>query len=515
MSKRPPAYRIAAIVGLTLGSLLFSLAVWLDNEYDNVSIDQFLYQMKTPAAGADMTLTFYAVAKVGSLCILLLTLGMVLYYFCAGCFEKYFPQNRRYQRFCKTAFCRFITKSALPISLTLTVLASCFFAVKLKIPDYVQAMTDKSDFIEAHYANPDEVKLTFPDQKRNLIYIFLESMESTFAAPVEGTAITDNFIPELTALANEHIHFSADESIGGAYSYAGTTWTAAAMVAHTAGVPIQVPLSANAYSEEGYMSGAVSIGELLAREGYNQMLLLGSDAEFAARDAYFTEHGGYTILDINALKAQGRLPEDYREWWGFEDEKLFAFAKEELTRLAAEDKPFNFTMLTADTHFPNGYTCTQCQTEYDEPYPNVLRCSSRQVTAFVDWIKAQPFYANTTVVIVGDHRTMDPDFFEGDAENVPRTVYNCILNAAVSPATERRAFGTFDLYPTTLAAMGVAIEDDRLGLGTNLFSAAPTLTETYGFEILDAELQKHSDFYREMILEMDNTIFTTTLFTNP
>ncbi len=502
MNHRPTAYRVAAIMGLLLASLLFSLAVWLDNEYDNVSIDQFLYQMKTPAAGADMTLTFYAVAKVGSLCILLLTLGLLLYYFCAGCFSAKLKNSARYHQFCKTAFCRFITKGALPLSLTLTVLASAFFAVKLKVPDYVQAMTNESDFIEEHYVDPERVTLTFPDEKRNLIYIFLESMESTFAAPREGTAITDNYIPELTALAAENIHFSATDSLGGAYSYAGTTWTAAAMVAHTAGVPIQVPLGADSYSSEAYMSGAVSIGELLAREGYNQVLLLGSDAEFAARDAYFTEHGGYTILDINTLKAQGRLPQDYREWWGFEDEKLFAFAKEELTRLAAEGKPFNFTMLTADTHFPDGYTCRLCREEYDTSYPNVLRCSSRQVAEMIRWIQAQPFYNNTTVVIVGDHRTMDPDFFDG-ADDTPRTVYNCILNAAVTPQNERREFGTFDLFPTTLAAMGVTVDGDRLGLGTNLFSATPTLTETYGFDTLDAELQNHSAFYREHILMMD------------
>ncbi len=503
MTKKPTAVRVAAAVGLLIGSLLFSLAVWLDNEYDNVSIDQFLYQMKTPAAGADLTLTFYAVFKVGALCILLTALGLLIHSFCAGRFSRYFKKAEGYLRFCENRFCRFITEKALPIALALTVFAAGFFAVKLKVPDYVSAMTQESDFIEAHYVDPANAAITFPKEKRNLIYIFLESMESTFATPTNGTAIIDNYIPELTALAKDNIHFSAADTLGGAYSYAGTTWTAAAMVAHTAGVPIQVPLTADTYGgDNAYMPGLVSIGELLAREGYRQTLLLGSDAEFAARDAYFTEHGGYTILDIDALKVQGRLPEDYREWWGFEDEKLFAFAKEELVRLAQTGEPFNFTMLTADTHFPDGYSCKLCRNEYEEPYPNVLRCSSRQVTAFVEWIKEQPFYANTTVILVGDHRTMDPDFFGEEAENAPRTVYNCILNAAVSPASRTREFGTFDMFPTTLAAMGVTIEGERLGLGTNLFADIPTLTEQYGFEALDAELQKHSAFYNGTILGM-------------
>jgi phosphoglycerol transferase len=58
-----------------------------------------------------------------------------------------------------------------------------------------------------------------------------------------------------------------------------------------------------------------------------------------------------------------------------------------------------------------------------------------------------------------------------------------------------REFGTFDMFPTTLAAMGATIEGNRLGLGTNLFSTEKTLTEIYGFERLDEELSLRSDFY--------------------
>jgi phosphoglycerol transferase len=56
------------------------------------------------------------------------------------------------------------------------------------------------------------------------------------------------------------------------------------------------------------------------------------------------------------------------------------------------------------------------------------------------------------------------------------------------------------MFPTTLAALGVQIEGDRLGLGTNLFSAKQTLCEMYGFEALDWELQKRSEFYNTRFL---------------
>ena len=167
-----------------------------------------------------------------------------------------------------------------------------------------------------------------------------------------------------------------------------------------------------------------------------------------------------------------------------------------MTRLASTGKPFNFTTLTADTHFPDGYECRLCEDKYENQYANVLACSSKQVYEFINWCKEQPFYENTTIVLSGDHLTMDPEFLEGIDENYVRTTYNCIINSAIEPKSEtNREFGTFDMFPTTLAALGATIEGERLGLGTNLFSAEQTLTEKYGFDKLEEELSKRSDFY--------------------
>ena len=45
------------------------------------------------------------------------------------------------------------------------------------------------------------------------------------------------------------------------------------------------------------------------------------------------------------------------------------------------------------------------------------------------------------------------------------------INSAVNPVNNmKRTYTTMDNFPTTLAAMGVKIEGNRLGLGTNLFS---------------------------------------------
>ena len=94
-----------------------------------------------------------------------------------------------------------------------------------------------------------------------------------------------------------------------------------------------------------------------------------------------------------------------------------------ILEMAAEEEPFNFTMLTADTHFEDGYLCHLCQDEFDDQYANVMACSSSQVYAFVEWLKQQPFYEDTTIIISGDHLTMDSDFCKSIDTDYVRTNY--------------------------------------------------------------------------------------------
>ena len=73
--------------------------------------------------------------------------------------------------------------------------------------------------VEDNYVDPARVNITFPEQKRNLIYLYLESMESTYADKASGGAFDKNYIPELTQLATDNISFSNSELLGGGQSY--------------------------------------------------------------------------------------------------------------------------------------------------------------------------------------------------------------------------------------------------------------------------------------------------------
>ena len=272
------------------------------------------------------------------------------------------------------------------------------------------------------------------------------------------------------------------------------------MSAQTAGVPLKLSIDNNALGEYStFLGGAYSIGEVLQQNDYHNFLLLGSDAKFGGRKNLFEQHGNYEIWDFESAMAENRVTE--KIWWGYTDDLLFEIAKEKILDLSKQDEPFNFTMLTADTHFPDGYQCEDCPNKWDEQYKDVISCSSKKVGEFIKWIQKQDFYDNTTIVIAGDHLTMQSNFFELEEEqDYQKKVVNVIINPAVEPENTNRAYSTMDLYPTTLAALGVNIEGNRLALGTNLFSDEETLIEKYGLEYINNELMKTSKFYDSHIL---------------
>lgn len=367
--------------------------------------------------------------------------------------------------------------------------------------DYLIKQNQSSHLFEDYYINPDEVKITFPEEKQNLIYIYLESMESSYSTSMINDEEV-NLIPNLEEIAQTNLNFSNTENLGGAYNLNGTEWTIAAIVAQTAGIPLKLAINGNTYDHyPSFLPGVTSLGDILESEGYNQYFLIGSMASFAGRDIYFTEHGDYELLDYNWAKEQEKINEDYYVFWGYEDNKLFEFAKEQLLEISQNDEPFNFTMLTVDTHALDGYLDETCEATYDYTYANVISCSDSMISEFVEWIEEQDFYENTTIILTGDHITMQSDIADYLIDDT-RTIYNAFINAQTTPKNStNRIFNPTDMFPTTLAALGITIEGNRLGLGTNLFSNAKTLSEELGLDYLNEEISKNSDYYNKYFLK--------------
>jgi phosphoglycerol transferase len=483
--------RILCGMGTILAVLLSGLAFviyfgvqWMFDTWNNLTMDELVFHLTAPLEGTNEEMVWQFLDVCVAPAALVLILVVIL-----------FIVSRKRKRY------YVIMGTGIIVPLIMSCRSVYGAWDQLDAGDYVKNQGTYSTFIDDYYVNPKDVEIVFPQQKRNLIYIFLESMETTFADQDNGGAFRKNVIPELTELAQEYEDFSGESTgLNGGYSMPGTTWTVGAMFAHTSGLPLNISISNNYMdTQDSFFSGIATLGDILDEEGYSQTLLIGSEAKFGGRELYFTEHGRFDIEDYVYALEEEMLPEDYRVWWGYEDQKLFRFAKDKLKELADQEEPFNLTILTADTHFEDGYLCERCPERYKDNYSNVMACSSSQVNEFIEWVKKQDFYEDTAIVLVGDHPTMDSDFCKDVDSGYIRKVYTSFINSAVEVQNDtNRNYTTFDMFPTALAAMGAEIEGDRLGLGTNLFSTVQTLTERVGIETEKKELEKKSKLMEEI-----------------
>ena len=494
--------------------LTFSLS-WGARNFGNIGLNEIIFTLNMPLkeASQDFVADYFHRAFFPSLGIWAVELLFALYPFKI---RYYFRISLKGKRDFKWR----ILPLAAPLPIFLLVfcvwISGLVFAAdrQFGVFSYVKSQMANSTFIEEEYVNPTDVQIRFPEKKNNLICIYVESLESSMQDKENGGIFDINYIPELTQIAKDNVSFSQSDLIEGAAVAPASGWTIAGLVAETAGLPLKLfeynggkGGADNVMRKYQYfLPGAVTLGEILEKEGYSNSIMFGSKGKFGGRSTYFEQHGNYEVWDYFSAIEEGKIDEDYYENWGFEDEKLYAFAKEKLLELAEKNQPFHFSMLTADAHTPNGYLCSQCPSIYEQQYANVLVCESRQLSAFVEWISQQSFYQDTTIVICGDHCSMVKNFFGEyayDKHNgeVTRKVYNAFIQPLAKPQQEKnRLFTTMDIFPTVVAALGGEIEGNRLGLGTNLFSKEETLAEKYGYEYLFEELNKKSRFYDKTIL---------------
>lgn len=485
----------AGTLFLAVAFFLYNAVEWYADTYGLIGFDAILYTLTADLGGVDSNLIVSFVKSAVPDTIMTTAICSFFLYF--RCDRKLVLALRSKRSVRLYPFTRKVS-AILAAVIGVTALAAA--AEKSELTKFIYYIGNPSTLYEEEYYDPAETEVTFPEEKRNLIYIYLESMETSFFSEEEEGALGYDVIPELRQLAEENINFSQNAQVGGFEAAPGATWTIGALVGQTAGIPMKTPLGVdkNEYGSDGnFLPGITGLTDILADNGYYQAAMFGSDASFGGRLQYYRGHGVDKVYDLYSAMEDGIVEDGYHNgFWGMEDLYLYEYAKQALTEMAAGEEPFAFTLLTVDTHHVDGYICELCGSDYVQQYENVFRCASKQLVEFVAWLQQQTFYENTTVIIAGDHPSMDGAYAARNFGSYERKVYNCFINAAAETEnTKNRQFSTFDMFPSTLAAMGCTIKGDRLGLGTNLFSDQPTLVETMGLEKFKEEVSRYSDYY--------------------
>lgn len=443
------------IILIFISILLIVSTFWATNTFDNLTFNQIIFHIFVPNKGTNLGVIIDYIIK----CIpLILLLTLILYHLLK-------KSNNIY----------------LYVILILSIVL-CFYS--LGIFKYVFNQFVYSTFLNDNYINPENIEIKFPDKKRNLIYIFLESMEYTYNEY--------NILDDINKLND--ITFFNDSK--GAYVLGSATFTTSAMVSHHSGIPIYGNFDKYTFDiNNNFLANMTNLGDILDKNSYNNYLMVGSDSLFGGRYNYFKTHGNYEIWDLNNAIYEGYMTSDDVVFWGFSDKELFKYAKDKLNNI--KEHPFNLTLLTVNTHNPNGYIDDSCNIKNDDIYAKSILCSNSYLKDFIEWVQNSEFYSNTTIVLAGDHLTMNTSLLKKLPKEYDRTVYFTIINSPLE-YNANRLFTTYDIFPTTLASLNVKIEGNRLGLGTNLYSDTKTLLEIYGIEYMNKELFKKSTFYPKL-----------------
>ena len=480
-----------------LGWMMFSSANWVIRKFGKVTYEQIMFHLNMPFASERKMVISYLQNTILTGFLILIGLFLLFY-------PRYPKCLRFINSFRKTVF-------SYRFSLSLLWLFFCigWFCVRMNVKDmlfYSQYKLETSNFYESFYSKPENAKLTYPKNKKNLILIFAESFESSYAQTPAHNYFGKNLIPGLTDLAKSHTNFSHDTDIGGSFQIDGTQWTQAGLLAQTCGIPIQLPIS-NAnwfHPANGFFPKAYCLYDILKQQGYQETFLIGSAGSFASMDKFIESHGQQKLLDVNYIADKEGIATSFKNTTKIPDKKLFQYAKEELLKLGNESHPFVFTVMTLDSHYgTHHFEESECTYQFGKKknIENVISCADHQITQFIEWIKQQTFYKDSVVVIVGDHLAMNNRF----TENMDRKPINIFINSPrKTKHSKNRIFTPFDIYPTIIESMGIDIEGHRLGLGTSLYSDVPTLTEEkMTVQEMDVDVRKKSKLYDYLLYGKD------------
>ena len=452
-----------------LSTLCLSSMLWLEQKFGNTNIETILFHYQHSLVGTPVKYyVSYAKRLAVSLSISLAFTGIIYY---------------TAVRTAKASFLR-LTNSFLLVLLFFSIGLTI---VRLDVTSYILGSFKKNTFIEDNYIAVGETAL-FPENKRNVIILVLESMEKTFSN-------TNMFEPPLTPYLHKLTQNNPSCTL---WVEKNMTWTTAGLTALFMGVPLYVPIN-NSYNPDdaSFLPGAESILKIFDDNGYSTTYIAGSDVRFASINNIFTTHvRSPKIYEKLFFMGEG-ISLDWR--WGIKDFDLYRRAKEIISDTAVQDEPFLIVLQTIDTH-----NTAKAFGHHPEPYGDsrdAFVAADFMVEDFIYWLSKQPFYKNTTVLIVGDHLYMDSNLGSvdlGERFEQHRSIYNVLLNAVniENSAIAQREALMVDMGPSLLEAIGVTLPNQGLALGRSVFNhATPTLVEHYGRKQLTENLSGFSEFY--------------------
>ena len=191
----------AACVIFSVSSILWGVSIWLGMTF-NINFQEILYTMTSPLVGTDPGVVLKCLRAclphicLAALFILTAAVIVMLQRRITATLTVQFRGKRR-----QTDLFRLARRAMGVISILALFWAFRALYVNLKVGEYIALRRNPTTIYEDRYVDPAKAAVTAPEQKKNLIHIYLESMETSYASEdVGGRQPEHNYIPNLTAL---------------------------------------------------------------------------------------------------------------------------------------------------------------------------------------------------------------------------------------------------------------------------------------------------------------------------
>lgn len=337
---------------------------------------------------------------------------------------------------------------------------------QIRIIPYYYYQNTTGTLYEKYYKAPVITAADFPVQKRNLLLLYLESVENNFA---DASLYGKNLLPRLSETARNNPRFD-----GYNFLY-GTNYTKAALVAGHCGIPYRSP-TPTMETVNSHLKNIRCLSDILADNGYETWFAKSADHSFAYTDIFYQLHSYRNIIDRTVLTAgmsPAEIEKNKSSYNGLSDKLLL----NHISALFSTQKvrePFLMTVFTVDTHAPGTVLPYNCPKIFGDIRDNIL-CTDNNVAEFITEFQKTPYWQNTTVVIVGDH-PMFKALQTQQRKKYRRGIYNVFLNLPDGLSyNPRKEFTALDLAPTYLELLGIKLPEHAFGLGRSLFSDVPSL----------------------------------------
>lgn len=398
-----------------------------------------------------------------------------------------FPEIKTYLKVAAAAYVLlllFLDNSKL---LKLSALCTAYIIYAIGYIPHLYYNNTKTTLYEEHYATPEITAADFPAQKRNLLVIYLESVEKNFAKP---ELYGKNLLPSLSRLATENPHFDNYTSLY------GTNYTKGALIAGLCGIPNRTATEKGFNGQIFEYSNIVCLSDILAQNGYETWFAKSADHHFARTDIFYKNHAYQNIIDHTYL-TRGLTADEIKaaegSYNGLNDRLLFKNITELFTTNKVKE-PFLMTLFTVDTHAPGTVYPSHCPHIFNDIRDNVL-CTDENITAFLEKFQQTPYYADTSIVILGDH-LMFKALPTLNRQKVRRGIYNVFLNIPEElkeKYSKNKPFTALDMAPSFAEILNIKLKNHAFGLGRSLFSDVPSLITDKKLNLRQAIRQK-SDF---------------------